>query len=99
MFGIVLEKLGGDDFSPDIANRSQDVSNKSRIDTESDKQNESKPPMPILPKVSTFRYPPKCLLENVAFTILKKLTLYQTESTAKMGEGYDQVESGSQYRK
>lgn len=36
-FGIVLERLGGDDLSPDIANKIEEAPSISRVETESDK--------------------------------------------------------------
>ena len=57
-------------------------------------------PMPILPKVfDRFLFPPKCPLQKITFIQNRKLTRFAEESKAKLGEGYDQVDSGSAHRR
>lgn len=45
-----------------------------------EQEEEKEPPLPILRKNTfTFRYPPKCILENINFTQMKKLVLHADE--------------------
>lgn len=59
------------------------------------KNDDTLPALPILPKSNyEVRLPPRCPLENIIFTQLRKIITNPEKSTG-MGFGYDLIDAGS----